>query len=189
MKPTEEINTLLVKYWNGDTSLEEEDILTEYFSGNDVADELKSYTALFQYRKNLRGATLNDDFERKLKKAIRQKKRENDYITIRIFVPALRIAASVAIALALSFGVYKMIDQNNKAYFAETYSDPNAAMKHATFALDKLSEALQKGEEASIESIQELNKVDLDWEMLDSITEPDINDQKPTDSLSLENNL
>lgn len=189
MKPTEEINALLVKYWKGETSLEEEDSLTKYFSGRDVADELKPYTALFQYRENLRCATLSDDFDRKLKKAIRQKKRENDYITIRIFVPALRIAASVAVALALSFGVYMMIGKNDKTYFAETYSDPNAAMEHAAFALDKLSEALQKGEEASIESIQELNKVDLDWEMLDSITESDINYQKSTDSLPLENNL
>jgi len=79
-----------------------------------------------------------------------------------------------------------MIGKNDKTYFAETYSDPNAAMEHAAFALDKLSEALQKGEEASIESIQELNKVDLDWEMLDSITESDINYQKSTDSLPLE---
>lgn len=189
MKPTEEINTLLVKYWNGDTSLEEEDILTEYFSGEDVANELKSYAALFQYRKKLRCATLNDDFDRKLKKAIRQKNRENDYITIRIFVPALRIAASVAVVLALSFGAYKMIGKSDKTYFAETYSDPNAAIKHATFALDKLSEALQKGKEASIESICELNKVDLDWEVLDSITEPDTNYQKSTNSLPLENNL
>jgi len=35
MKPTEEINALLVKYWKGETSLEEEDSLTKYFTGRD----------------------------------------------------------------------------------------------------------------------------------------------------------
>ncbi|MDK2969045.1 MAG: hypothetical protein PWQ65_148, partial [Bacteroidota bacterium] len=53
MKPTKEINALLVKYWKGETSLKEEDSLTKYFTGRDVADELKPYTALFQYRENL----------------------------------------------------------------------------------------------------------------------------------------
>ena len=42
------IEALLEKYWEGDTTLEEERLLKTYFASNKVADNLSQYAPLFQ---------------------------------------------------------------------------------------------------------------------------------------------
>lgn len=166
----EDIHTLLEKYWNCETTVTEEKILQDFFSQDKVPAELEEFIPLFRYKADFQAVKTSPDFEHNLEKAIHDQSKGNKYITIRIFAPALRIAASVALILSFAFGIYYLANQNRKAYFAETYNDPNAAMKHATFALDKLSDALKKGEQASMESIQELHGVDIDWAALDSLS-------------------
>lgn len=46
-----EIEKLIEKYENGETSIKEEQQLKAYFNGNDVAAHLESYRSLFQYFK------------------------------------------------------------------------------------------------------------------------------------------
>lgn len=46
---TQNINELLEKYWNAETSLEEEQFLASYFSGNDIAPDHVQYKPLFQF--------------------------------------------------------------------------------------------------------------------------------------------
>jgi len=46
------IDDLLSKYWNAETSLNEEKILKAYFSGNDVTSEHKEYVPLFSFYDN-----------------------------------------------------------------------------------------------------------------------------------------
>ena len=43
------INELLSKYWNCETSLEEEAELREHFKASNIPDELKETAPLFQY--------------------------------------------------------------------------------------------------------------------------------------------
>ncbi|MBK8428400.1 MAG: hypothetical protein IPL27_21650 [Lewinellaceae bacterium] len=44
----EHIEALLEKYWEGDTTLEEERLLKTYFASSEVADSLRQYAPLFQ---------------------------------------------------------------------------------------------------------------------------------------------
>ena len=44
------INQLLERYWNCETSLEEEGILRAFFSQKDVPAELRQYQPLFAYQ-------------------------------------------------------------------------------------------------------------------------------------------
>jgi hypothetical protein len=44
----EQIHILLEKYWEGETTLEEERMLKAYFSSGDVAESLRTYVPLFQ---------------------------------------------------------------------------------------------------------------------------------------------
>ena len=44
-----QIETLIEKYFDGLTSLKEEEILRDYFQKGDISDELKMYAPLFQY--------------------------------------------------------------------------------------------------------------------------------------------
>ncbi|MFY9516134.1 MAG: hypothetical protein WAP46_07465, partial [Dysgonamonadaceae bacterium] len=54
--------------------------------------------------------------------------------------------------------------------------DPDAAFKDATYALEKLSEALRKGEEVSIKTLDELKGWNIDWTTLDSADSVDSTD-------------
>lgn len=57
------INQLLEKYWNTETSLQEEAELRAYFSSDDVADEHKQYNALFEHFTSQRLERTNLDVE------------------------------------------------------------------------------------------------------------------------------
>ncbi len=61
------IKSLLDKYWEGETSLSEETTLFEYFNGEKVAKELKTFQPMFQYFKAEKVAKIeNENFERDL---------------------------------------------------------------------------------------------------------------------------
>ena len=61
------ITQLLDRYWNCETSLEEEAILRTFFSQKDVPTELLPYKDLFTYEANEKKAeVLGDDFDQKI---------------------------------------------------------------------------------------------------------------------------
>jgi hypothetical protein len=170
IKEYEHIHFLLNKYWNCETSLEEEKKLQDFFSQEDIPEDLQPYIPLFRdYKESQHSIRLGDDFDKKLKAAIHQKEKAKQYITIRIFTPVLKIAASIAIIVTLGVGIYFLVNENRKPYFAETYNDPKAALKDATHALEKLSEALRKGEQASKETFDKLKNLNIDWAAIDSM--------------------
>lgn len=161
---------LLNKYWNCETTVAEEQELREFFSGTNVPEELKSYAQLFSYCNHVRSITPGENFDKKLKSALRASKRDSRYITIRVFTPMLRIAATVLLVVGLGLSVLFIAKQYNKPYFAETYHDPNIAIKDATYALIKLSQALQTSEEASLQTIQFIDDLEIDWTSIDSLS-------------------
>ena len=166
---------LLEKYndesiWIYSFFVEEEKQLQNFFSGKDIPEDLQKYAPLFKdYKESQLSIRLDNDFVKRLEAAIHQKEKEKQYITIRIFAPVLKIAASILIVVTLGIGIYFLANENKKPYFAETYNDPKAAIKDATYALEKLSEALQKGEEVSKETFNELKNLNIDWTALDSM--------------------
>ena len=61
------INQLLERYWAGETSLEEEQILRSFFSQPNVPEELKQYRCLFIYEQTEPATdVLGDDFDEQL---------------------------------------------------------------------------------------------------------------------------
>ena len=61
------INQLLERYWNCETSLEEEGILRAFFSQKDVPAELRQYQPLFAYQQmEGKAKHLGADFDSKL---------------------------------------------------------------------------------------------------------------------------
>ena len=59
------INHLLEKYWEGETSLQEEITLQQYFTQDKVAPELEQYQSLFQFFKEEQDVMISDDFEKR----------------------------------------------------------------------------------------------------------------------------
>lgn len=99
------INQLLDRYWRGETSLEEEQILRAFFSQICVPDELAKYRPLFVYEQSEpKVDRLDDDFDERMMSMIGET-HEVEARRIKIsqrFAPLFKAAAMVAIVLALS---------------------------------------------------------------------------------------
>lgn len=99
------INQLLERYWVGETSLEEEQILRSFFSQPNVPEELKQYRCLFIYEQTEPATdVLGDDFDEQLMSIIeRPRPVKARVLTIgQRFAPLFKAAAVVAIILTLS---------------------------------------------------------------------------------------
>lgn len=165
-----EIKDLLQKYWNCETGIDEERTLKAYFEKDKpIRPELKAEGALFKDSRQVQLMSPGKDFDNKIHTAIMQQEKSKQYIIIKLFTPALRWVAAAALLIGLGIGAHFIRQANNKTHFAETYNDPNAALRHATFALDKLSNVLRKGEEASVKSMKTIEEFNINWDELDSI--------------------
>lgn len=99
------INQLLERYWQCETTLEEEQILRSFFSQLNVPRELERYRSLFVYEQTEPKADrLGDDFDERLMSAIGQPdKVQARRITMKQrLTPLYKAAAAVAIVLTLS---------------------------------------------------------------------------------------
>ena len=99
------INQLLDRYWDGETTLEEEQILRSFFSQLCVPDELAKYRQLFVYEQTEpQQDRLGDDFDERLMSMI-DEPRHVTAQRVRMsqrFAPLFKAAAMVAIVLTLS---------------------------------------------------------------------------------------
>lgn len=164
----EQIHDLLEKYWSCETSVQDEKVLQAYFAAGDVAEEFKQYIPLFSFIKEGQSVMLSDGFDAKLLEKINLAKKDQ-YITIRLFRPLLRIAVSILLLIGVGISFYLIAKQDNRPHFVETFEDPNAAMQHAVFALKKLSHAIEKSEMVSAETILYIDELNIDWEAIDSL--------------------
>ena len=100
------INQLLERYWNCETSLEEEGILRAFFSQKDVPAELRQYQPLFAYQQlEAKEKHLDADFDNRLLAMIEEDepinvKARTITLTQRL-KPLFKAAAVVAIFLTL----------------------------------------------------------------------------------------
>ncbi|SRR5690606_13686840 len=139
---SETINGLLEKYWNGETSLEEERLLHEYFSRSGVPESMKETAALFTYFRQQRSAELADrKFEsRIIEKLDRPVKRLNTF-----FYNSMRIAAGVAVLVLAVWLVRLELRETSPA--DDTYSDPERAFQETKKALLMISRSFSTAEE------------------------------------------
>lgn len=100
------IEQLLERYWECDTTLEEEQILRSFFSQANVPDSLKPYASLFAYEAtSMQGTHLGDDFTQKVMAAISEEpadKQTTKTVSLMTRVaPLLKAAAVVAVVVTV----------------------------------------------------------------------------------------
>ena len=123
------IESLLEKYFQGETSIAEENQLRDYFSSEDVAQHLQQYQPMFQYF----GFASQ---EKSAKQIPLQSKRRN--------VAWLSVAASVVVMLGVGFAWFS----NNQQEDLGTYDNPEIAFRETQKALSLLSGNVNKGIES-----------------------------------------
>lgn len=136
---------LLEKYWNCETSLEEEEMLRRYFQQEDIPPELSRYRDLFGYFSGERAKELNGEFDARILGMLATKKGSRH----RIFSILYKVAA--AVLLILSFVVindrFIQVKDQAKQIVGDTFDDPEKALQETRRVLMFMSEKLNRGKE------------------------------------------
>ena len=143
------INQLLDRYWKGETSLEEEEILRAFFSQDELPAELKPYQALFSYEMGeAKQEALGDDFDQKMMAMIEDEytKKPNKAKVISLterLKPLFKAAAVVAIVLTLG----------NSAQFP-FHNDVDNQIENVGYTTSGKGVSVAMGDSASVDSMQ-----------------------------------
>lgn len=119
------IEKLLEKYLNAESTLQEEKILKEYFNSNDVAPHLKEYGMMFGYFKQSKNETYTKTIQLKPKRTKKNWK-------------WLSIAASIALIITLFIGKNKYDKYQQQQQFVKV----KEALQLISFNLNKGNDAL-----------------------------------------------
>ncbi len=151
------IKVLLEKYYKGETSLEEEKILREYFSKEDVGPEFISDRDIFMHQvqenENIGNIPdISDEIWKSLSSPEEYKEKKNSKLTYLF----LRIAAGILILVG---SYYILGDQvlNTDQNVADTFSEPEMAYEQAKETLLYVSALLNNGTD-HLEPIHKINE-------------------------------
>ncbi|MBN2635122.1 MAG: hypothetical protein JXR61_02545 [Prolixibacteraceae bacterium] len=137
---TKEIKQLLQRYFNGESSVADEQKLEAYFNSGEVADELKEYTKFFggiaELANTKNDFTLEDDI---MDYILENENREKTKFR-RMWQTATGVAATIIIVLG-GFLFY----QQKQQPFEDTFKDPQKAYEVAEQTLGYVSQKYNKG--------------------------------------------
>ena len=131
------IEKLLEKYDNGETTLKEEHILKNYFTGDDVAPHLEMYKPMFAYFLANQQEQFTKDVPLKTKRLLNYK--------------WISVAAVVLLMLGFYFG--KSLNNNDLG----TYDDPQLAFNDFSKSMELISQKLNRGT-STVGYLNEVNK-------------------------------
>ncbi len=143
------MNDLLEKYWDGDTTLEEEQALRDYFHGDQVLPEHEMYRVMFQTYKEERSRG-DEDFDAFAK--VNKTQSQNKQFTSTTWKSIL-VAASVSLFVALGVGYYNQGPMQDLG----TYEDPEKAYEATLAALELVSNKFNKGKN-NLQPLTQINK-------------------------------
>ena len=152
------IKGLLEKYWNCETTLEEEAQLRSYFSSEEIHEDLKAFGPLFQYFGSKSELRISDGFDEKIIHQIEKGKRspKQRYLSI-----SYKVAAAVILLLFFVTIHQRYIAVRDKAVIVvkDTFEDPEKALEETKKALLLVSEKWNKGK-SNIAKLSEFNKAE-----------------------------
>lgn len=139
----ERLKELLEKYYNGETSLEEERILSELFCGDETIPGYEAEKEIFRHYGEMTIIPAPaDDLEKKIMDSIDgyEMKRKQTLRRVRLYS-----SISIAAAIALFAVFYFFLKQ--KAEPRDTFSDPRIAYTETVRVLNEVSLKLNRGME------------------------------------------
>ena len=144
------IDNILDKYWNGESTLQEEAQLRAYFNSDEVAEEHRELSPLFQYFEA--EATKTYDFEPDLSFT------KSSGSKIRFLIPKI---IAIAASLVLLFTVSKQwVSSAEDTVYKNKYTelqDPQEALDITLDALGFVSHKIDKGTQ-ELSHIKEIEK-------------------------------
>ncbi|MDH5598374.1 MAG: hypothetical protein OEY34_04590 [Cyclobacteriaceae bacterium] len=142
------IEQLLKKYWEGSSTLEEEQELKAFFSGNEVPEKWKGEQALFNYYQQASSQTkdiMSDDEIISMITSTEPEKKK--VIRLTPFKHIFRVAAVILVIITTLYIVREEYRNNETVLepLTDTFEDPKEAFEETKKALLLLSKNLGKG--------------------------------------------
>lgn len=142
---SKQIEQLLEKYWNAETSLEEEKDLHQFFQGNDVPENLKDTSALFRYFETEKSRMLNEKFDAVVTKQIKLR-HEGKIVSMTNWFQMARVAAGVIVVVAAVYLIGHEVRKSSPNEITDTESDPKLAFEQTKKALMMISKNFHKAQ-------------------------------------------
>lgn len=162
----QEIEEILNRYLEGESTLEEETMLKKYFSRTDLPDDQREMKDLFMYFNTARVESKPDfDVSDHLNSIIENEWKKD---TQNRFRRILTWAGSAAAVLVLSFGIFQYMNKP-KAVIKDTYQDPKQAYLETKRALLLVSRTMNH----NTARLKYLAKVDQSFNQMKKVAEID----------------
>jgi hypothetical protein len=136
------IEQLLERYWECQTTLEEESILRKFFAQSDIPARLLPYADLFRAEADMAGEGLGEDFDKKVLKAIDQSDVDPTATVkpVRLtlgqrLAPFYRAAAVVAVVLTIGMAAQQGFQRTADEEVPTLAATPNEAAGSDTIHL------------------------------------------------------
>lgn len=150
----EDLKRLIGKYYNGESTEEEEETLRNFFSGSEIPKGYDAEKAIFGfYDESEHIPEPSIDFEARILAGIDASGRSSSMqIISRVMRPLLSVAAGLAILLATYFFFVRKEEQQ------DTFSDPEIAYAETIKILKEVSGRLNKGTYV-LEPVSKMNEM------------------------------
>lgn len=135
---SQRINILLQKYFEAESTLDEENELITYFTSGEIDEKLKMYIPMFSGMKKL-SAEENTDLSDELMDYILESEHKEKVKYRWMWQMVTGIAASVIVVM-LSVNYY-----NSRTQWKDTFTDPQQAYAEASKTLDFVAGKYNKG--------------------------------------------
>lgn len=144
----EKIKALLEKYYEGDSSNEEEKLLRNYFLGDHIDDEFLPHRDIFIFSESEMISNKDiPDISNEIWDNIQSSNNVNTFKKRKLIYNYLSIAASIAILIVSFFFIRDEIQNKDTIQFEDTYENPELAYLQAKEALLYVSAKLNSGTE------------------------------------------
>jgi len=147
----DKIEQLLAKYWECETTLEEEQELKKFFNGTQVPPHLKEYVPFFTFLEfEKKTSKLDDVFDKQVIDKIEALSKPKKGKVVKLFYDMARVAAVVLVVVTAGYFVKEeYIDKKEevKPYLTDTFEDPQAAFEETKKALQMISANFKRGRE------------------------------------------
>ena len=162
MESIVEIRKLLDRFYTGETTLEEEQILQDYFSSTSIPEELMPDRDLFRSLGTSDSVAVPEDLNQKILDVIDQQEKKV-VRTRRISVFSLSgLAAGLLVVIALYMGYFRADRPGMLAYqMTDTYENPQDAYEEARRTLAYVSAKLNTGT-SGLEHVKQVSKTTSD---------------------------
>jgi hypothetical protein len=162
------IDALLQKYWNCETSLEEEQELRDYFKSGNIPEQQKETAALFRYFELQKKKSLGDvSFDAKV---LSKTGKAGKGVFMKVAYNTMRIAAGVAVLLVAIWFIRNEVRKDTPQAMVDTYDDPKLALEETKKALLMISKGFGRAQKET-KKINMFNEAKEEIQKKDTKTE------------------